>query len=269
MAAETQYTANTGMATPYQANSNLNGTGNMESVLTGAANGTLVKRITVKAQVSTTQGMIRLFIYDGSSNTRLINEIPVPAVTKSSTDNSFEYSYDCNIFLKSAYVLKASTENAESFNVIANAVDWAYYGSSVRPESANYTAKTGMALIYQANSSLDGTGNMEIVITASSGNDASGRAFKGLRIENISINALGSTSHGIVRLFIHDGASATKLITEINVPAVTQSSVVQSFSAIVDLGKFELKAGYSIKASTEKAESFAIVAEGLDWVYPA
>ena len=64
MAEETQYVANTGMQTISTANSNLDGTGTLSSaILTGSANGTLIKTVTVKAQVTTTQGMVRLYIY--------------------------------------------------------------------------------------------------------------------------------------------------------------------------------------------------------------
>lgn len=90
MAAETQYTANTGCVTISTANSNLDGTGTLGTVLTGASNGTLIKSIIVKAQTNTTQGMIRLFV-NGGGATELIAEIEVPAVTKSSTDPSYEY----------------------------------------------------------------------------------------------------------------------------------------------------------------------------------
>ena len=63
MAAETQYTANTGKVLISTANSNLDGTGTLGTVLTAASNGTLIKAITVKAQVNTTEGMVRLFLF--------------------------------------------------------------------------------------------------------------------------------------------------------------------------------------------------------------
>jgi len=54
------------------------------------------------------------------------------------------------------------------------------------------------------------------------------------------------------------------------VPAITKSSIAHSFSHRVDFGgmDFALKAGWSLKASTEIGESFNVIAEGLDWVYP-
>ncbi len=81
MAAETQFTANTGFAVIDTANTNLDGTGTIGSVITGASNGTLIKTITVKALDNTTNGMVRLFIYNGT-NKRLISEIEIPPVTR-------------------------------------------------------------------------------------------------------------------------------------------------------------------------------------------
>ena len=64
MAAETQYTPNTGLATINTANSNVDGSGTLGTVLTADANkkGTFIKSVTVKASTDTAQGMVRLFI---------------------------------------------------------------------------------------------------------------------------------------------------------------------------------------------------------------
>lgn len=125
MASETQYTANTGCVTISTANSNLDGTGTLGAVLTGAANGTLIKSIIIKAQTNTTQGMVRLYS-NGGGATELIAEIEIPAVTKSGSNPSFETYLEINYALKSGYILKASTQNAETFNVIAEGLDWEY-----------------------------------------------------------------------------------------------------------------------------------------------
>ncbi len=263
MAAETQYTANTGMANIATANANLDGTGTLGTVLTAASNGTLIVSITIKAQVTTTEGMIRFYIYDGT-NTRIINEVHVDSITKSATNPAFEYVWACNLPLKAGDVLKASTQNAESFNIIAQGLDWAYYSTSVRPESTNFTANTGLALASVANTNLDGTGTLVTILTA--GAAASG--WKGTRVENISIKALASTSRGMIRIFIYDGTN-TRLLHEEKVDPITRTSLEQSFGRNLMLGNFQLKADYVLKASTEIAESFAIVVEANDWKYPA
>lgn len=261
MAEETQYTANTGMQNISTANSNLDGSGTISSaIITGAANGTLIKTVTVKATVNTTQGMVRLYLYDGT-NTRLVSEIEIPAVTKSATDPSFGIRIPVDFALdKDSWSLKASTEKGESFNVIAEGMDWAYYGS-VRPESSKYTANTGLAQISTANTNLDGSGTLGSVITGAS---------NGTIIQNITIKSTGTTTSGMIRLFLYDGSN-TRLLEEIPVRATTPSATAHSFSTSIDFeGKgFFLKSGWILKASTEKGETFNITAEGLDLTYPA
>src|SRR3990172_4619435 len=170
MAEETQYTANTGMQTISTENVNLDGSGTLSSaIVTGASNGTLIKTVTIKAQVNTTQGMVRLFIYDGT-NTKLISEIEIPAVTKGANDPAFEITIPVDYALKSGWSLKASTENSESFNVIAEGLDWVYYTTSVRPESSKYTANTGMQTASTANTNLDGSGTLTSAIVTGASN---------------------------------------------------------------------------------------------------
>lgn len=259
MAAETQYTANTGCVTISTANTNLDGTGTLGTVLTAASNGTLIKSVIIKAQVSTTQGMIRLFVSGGGA-TELIAEIEVPAVTKSSVDPSYECYLELNYALKSGYILKASTQIGEAFNVIAEGLDWAYY-ASVRPESTKYTANTGMTTISTANSNLDGTGTLGTVLTAD---------LNGTNIQCINVKSTVSTTSGMIRLYIYNGTT-NFLFSEIPVPAVTKSGTAVSFSArkTFNGNDYALKDTYLLKASTQVGESFNVIAEGLDWEYPA
>jgi len=262
MAAETQYTANTGMVQIATANTNLDGTGTLGTLLTADDNGTLVESITVKATGNTTHGMIRIFLYDGT-NTRLLEEIEVIAVTATGSDPTFERTIMVNYRLEDTWVLKVSTEKAETFNVIANAVDWKYYTTTVRPESQNFTANTGMCLIDTANTNRDGTGTLGTGITA--GLAASG--YLGTRIDSISIKAIESTDLGMVRVFLYDGTN-TRLWTEIPVNAVTKSATVQSFYRKLT-PRFNLQSDWSIKFSTETGKDFSVIVEGNDWKYPA
>ncbi len=43
------------------------GTGTVATLITGAANGTQIREIVVKARVTTTAGMVRIFLHDGST----------------------------------------------------------------------------------------------------------------------------------------------------------------------------------------------------------
>lgn len=264
MAAETQYTANTGCVTISTANSNLDGTGTTGDVLTASSaagmKGCIIKSVTIKAQVSTTQGMIRLFVSGGGA-TELIAEIEIPAVTKSATDPSYELHMETNYAIKAGYILKAATQNAEAFNIIAEGLDWKYYTTSVRPESANYTANTGIGQVTTANSNLNGTGDFGNVLTAAS---------NGTNIQSVTVKSIVNTSAGMIRLFIYDG-STNYLYKEIPVPAVTKSGTAHSFSAREIFGgnDFALESGFILKASTQVGETMNVIAEGLDWAYPA
>lgn len=259
MAAETQYSANTAMVTISSAESALDGT-NAVTVITGASSGTLIKTVTVKAQGNITEGMIRLFVYDGVQ-TKIIQEINIPRITKSSRYPTFETTINLDFILEASSILKATTQNAESFNIIAEGLDWTYYGS-VRPESTKYTANTGMVTVSTANSNLDGSGALGTVLTAAS---------SGTIIQSIVIKAQVNTTPGMVRLFLYDGSNYTKLFKEIPIPYVTKSGTAHSFSHRIDFGErdFALKANWVLKASTENAEAFNVIAEGLDWTYPA
>lgn len=268
MAAETQYTANTGIVTISTANGERDGTGTLGTVLTAGSNGTLIKTVTIKAQGTTTEGMIRLFVFDGTNN-RLLKEIEVPPMTVTTTtgtDPSFETTIELNYKLKATYVLKASTQNAETFNIIAEGLDWAYYTTSVRPESTNYTANTGIVTVSTANQALDGSGTLVTVLTA--GAAASG--WKGTCIESIHITGItAAITHGMVRIFIYNGTSSF-LLTEVFVNPVTPGGTYTAFHhKIIFPNKFQLKADYQIRASTQNGESFSVIAEGMDWKYPA
>lgn len=109
------------------ANTNRDGTGTIGTILSAGTYGTRVNRIQIKATVTTTAGMIRIFIHDGS-NYRLYKEIPVDAITPSGTVEAFEYTLDLQnedaIILPTGYSIRASTHNAETFNVFAEGGDY-------------------------------------------------------------------------------------------------------------------------------------------------
>jgi len=263
MAEETQYTANTGIVNISTANGERDGTGTLGTVLTAASNGTLIKTVTVKARVSTTHGMVRLFVHDGTY-TRLLKEIDVFPVTKASINPAFEAKVDLNYTLKAGWILKASTQNAESFNIIAEGLDWTYYTTSVRPDTTQYTANNGIVSIATANANLDGTGTLGTAFTAGSSG-----TYKGCSIETITIKATVNNTPGMVRLYIYNGTTSF-LFKEVVIPSITKTGTDKAcdFTLVLD-DNFDLKAGYLIKASTEKAENFNIMVEGKDWNYPA
>jgi len=102
------------------ANSNLDGTGTLGDIITGASQGTHIQHVKIKAEGTTTAGMIRLFIYD-LATTLLMKEFLVAAITPSATVQSWEVEWipTTNLILASGEILRVSTENAETFTAFA------------------------------------------------------------------------------------------------------------------------------------------------------
>lgn len=106
------------------ANTNRDGTGTLEAITTGSTNGRRISQIDVIALSTTTAGMVRLFLYDGSANTRLWREVPVTAITPDATTQTFQYTIYLpdGLILPSGWQLQAGTHNGEQFAV------WAFGG---------------------------------------------------------------------------------------------------------------------------------------------
>jgi hypothetical protein len=102
------------------ANPNRDGTGTTVSLLTAGASGSRIDRVVIKAVASTTIGMIRFYIFNGSV-TRLLTEIAVSAVSPTAGSETFEldFVFDNGLLLQNGSSLVASTNNAEQFNVFA------------------------------------------------------------------------------------------------------------------------------------------------------
>jgi hypothetical protein len=103
--------------------------------------------------------------------------------------------------------------------------------------------------IATANALRDGTGTLGTLITAS-GN--------GMRVDDIYVTATGTTTAGTVRMFLSNGTT-NYLIQELIVSAVTVSATVPAWSQPINSKGIILQSGWSLKFSTEKAESFNIV----------
>jgi hypothetical protein len=107
------------------ANTNRDGTGTVYTLLTGATNGTRIEYIRVVAVGTVTNGAVRIYINTGSA-AFLWKEIIVTATTPSVTQEVFnaEYVPTKPLILPSGFILEASTNNAEAFNVFAHAGDY-------------------------------------------------------------------------------------------------------------------------------------------------
>ena len=129
--------------------------------------------------------------------------------------------------------------------------------------SAQYASipKCGVGQVSVANTNRDGTGTIVTVFSAGT---------SGSRIDAINIKATGTTTAGMVRLFIHDGADA-RLLTEVPVTAITPSGTLPSWEAQLNTNTMTqvlplvLPTGYSLRAATNNAETFNVIALGGDF----
>lgn len=113
------------------------------------------------------------------------------------------------------------------------------------------TARTAQGQVSTANTNRDGTGTIATIFTAGS---------SGSRIDDITIIATGTTTAGMVRLFLHDGTNA-RLWVEVPVSAVTPSGTVQAWTSQLLNLSLILANGWSLRASTNNAETFNILVD--------
>ncbi len=103
-----------------------NPTTSVGTVMTGAASGTRISKIAVKGAATTASGVVRLFIYNGTTY-YLIKELLIPVVTSSNASIAYEsiLSESTTIDLlpivlpSASYSLRATTSIAQSFIVTA------------------------------------------------------------------------------------------------------------------------------------------------------
>lgn len=117
--------------------------------------------------------------------------------------------------------------------------------------SAQYasTVRAAAAQVSVANTARNGTGTIVTVFTAGS---------SGSRIDDISIDAVATTTAGVVRLFINDGTTSY-LWQEILVTAVTPSTTVAVWSYVLLNQALVIPTGWSLRASTNNTETFNIL----------
>lgn len=131
------------------------------------------------------------------------------------------------------------------------------------PSLPNFTngPRQTVTQISTANTNRDGTGTIATAFTAGT---------FGSRIDTVRITATGTTTAGVVRLFIHDGTNA-RLLKEQLVDAITPSTTVEVFNATITYSDGLLlpapggSTAYSLRASTNNAETFNVFVQGGDF----
>jgi hypothetical protein len=112
-----------------------------------------------------------------------------------------------------------------------------------------------VATISTANTNRDGSGTIGTIFTAD--------ATDGSLVTRVDVCAIGTTTAGVVRLYLHNGTAAF-LWKEILDGAITPSTSVAAFMRSVR-ERVELPAGWSLRASTHNAESFNVHCWGGDF----
>lgn len=110
------------------ANTARDGTGTLITVVTGASTGSVVELVRAQFDVTTTAGVVRLFLsLDGGTTKRLVKELLIPAVTPSTTVEAASVEWIPTVPLilpDGSAVLYASTHNAENVCVFAHGGDY-------------------------------------------------------------------------------------------------------------------------------------------------
>lgn len=258
-------TAHTGIVSISTANPNLDGSGALGTVITGSGKGTLIKSVIIKATGAVTTGMVRLFVGNGTT-TSLYKEVPIqttPQLASTPTPTPLLQNYEITLAgglkLQNGDHLFASTQNSETFNVIAEGMDWQYPGT-LPSTCCNFkqdTAENGVGI-------LSATDTIVPIYTAPSSGTSNGSLIK-----SVTIKALQSTNdNNIIKLHLSsDGGTTYKLMREIVIPQTQQSGFEPSFKFVLD-ADFNLNAGYVLGASTHLPQGFALTVEAISWSYP-
>lgn len=127
---------------------------------------------------------------------------------------------------------------------------------AVKPQFTS-TPNVGQGALSVANTNRDGTGALVDVFTAGAA---------GSRVDKIVVKATGSTTAGMVRIFVKLGAGTARLLTEVPVSAITPAANLPGFETVVDLlGGIPLPSGAKLQAATHNAEAFVLTACGGDF----
>ena len=111
------------------------------------------------------------------------------------------------------------------------------------------TPRTTITVLGATNANRDGNGVINTVFTSGA---------SGSRVDDIYVTATGNTTAGQIRLYISDGANIN-LWQEVLVTAVTPNATIQPWSYSWLNQSLVLANGYSLRASTNNANTFHLV----------
>jgi hypothetical protein len=105
-------------------------------------------------------------------------------------------------------------------------------------------------IINTQDTTYDGSVNAPILVTG---------VTNGTIIDEITINAIQTTTAGFIRMFIYDGTS-TRLHTQIPVSAVTVSPTTQSWNTVIRPLNLKLAHNQQIRFTTTTGDDFHLTA---------
>ena len=86
----------------------------------------------------------------------------------------------------------------------------------------------------------------------------------GSRIDEVTITAAGTSTANVVRLFIYTG-SVYYLLQEVLTTAITAGASQDSFTTTLTFNSLVIPSGYSLRATTNAAETYHVLAFGGDF----
>ena len=117
------------------------------------------------------------------------------------------------------------------------------------------TPRCGVVSISSADTSRTAPTNVGTVFTAGA---------SGSRIDEVTITAAGTSTANVVRLFIYDG-STYFLLQEVLITAITAAASQDSFSTTLTFNSLVIPSGFSLRATTNNAETYHVLAFGGDF----
>jgi hypothetical protein len=126
-------------------------------------------------------------------------------------------------------------------------------------QTPNFTGapRCGLAQLGTANANRDGSGTLVPLLIGGA---------SGTKITSVNITPLGTTTQGMVRLFLKQGASAAQFLMDIPIDPNTPSATVPSATQTVTFTDLDLPdSTWTLEGSTQNGELFSVVVNGGDF----
>jgi hypothetical protein len=93
---------------------------NVGTVFTAGANGSRIDEVTITAAGTSTNNVVRLFVYNGVETYYLLQEVLTTAIVAGASQDSFTVTLTFNSFvLPTGHSLAATTNASETYHVLA------------------------------------------------------------------------------------------------------------------------------------------------------